>query len=214
MSESSQTAPAVPRLSRSAFWKGQLRTWHWISSAVCMIGLTLFAVTGFTLNHAASIEAHPVTVTRESHLSPNLLALLAKAKDGVPLNASMAAGLEKETKVGVAGRDVEMRDGELYIDMQGPGVDSYLSVDLSSGDASFERTHRGVIAVLNDLHKGRNAGTAWGWFIDIIAIGCVIFSLTGLGLLWVHSRGRAWTWPLTTAGFVIPIILFILFVHS
>ncbi|MET0137042.1 MAG: PepSY-associated TM helix domain-containing protein [Sphingobium sp.] len=206
-------APAM-KLSRAAFWKGQLRTWHWISSAICMAGLLLFAITGFTLNHAASIEAQPKTVTREAHLSPALIARLAMAKNGVPLSDDMAAGVEKETQVSVAGRDVEVSDGELTVDLAAPGVDSYLTVDLASGDASYERIHRGVIAVLNDLHKGRDSGPVWGWFIDIIAVGCILFSLTGLGLLWIHARGRAWTWPLTTVGFVIPIILFLIFVHS
>jgi hypothetical protein len=107
-----------------------------------------------------------------------------------------------------------MRDNELYLDLPGPGVDSYISVDMASGTATYERTSRGVIAVLNDLHKGRNAGPAWGLFIDVIAVACMIFSLTGLGLLWVHSRGRPATWPLTSLGFVLPVILFILFVHS
>lgn len=201
-------------LSRSAFWKAQLRQWHWISSAICLAGLLLFAVTGFTLNHSTMIEAKPETVTRESTLSPALIKQLEKAKDAVPLSADVASAVEKETGVAVAGRTVENRDGEVYIDLGGPGVDSYLSMDTASGDASFERTHRGVIAVMNDLHKGRDAGPVWGLFIDVIAAACIIFSVTGLGLLWVHSRGRAWTWPLTTVGFVIPIIIFVIFVHS
>ena len=46
--------------SRKAFWLKQLHMWHWMSSAVSLIGLLLFAVTGFTLNHAADIEATPV----------------------------------------------------------------------------------------------------------------------------------------------------------
>lgn len=210
----SNASPPGIRLSRAAFWKGQLRTWHWISSAICMAGLSLFAVTGFTLNHAASIEAKPQTITRAASLSPGLLATLAKARNGEPLSREMAAGLEKETQVSVAGRDVEVADGELTVDLAGPGVDSYLTIDLASGDANYERISRGAIAVLNDLHKGRDAGPIWGWFIDIIAIGCILFSLTGLGLLWIHARGRAWTWPLTSIGFVIPITLFLIFVHS
>lgn len=212
MRESGQN-PGIT-LSRAAFWKGQLRTWHWISSAICMAGLFLFAITGFTLNHASSIEAQPETVTRDIRLSAPLLAGLAKAENGVPLASDLAATLEQETKVAVAGRAVELSDGELTVDLAGPGVDGFVTVDLASGEGSYERTHRGVIAVLNDLHKGRDAGPVWGWFIDIIAIGCILFSLTGLGLLWVHARGRAWTWPLTTVGFVIPIILFLIFVHS
>jgi len=207
-------SPSRARLSRSAFWKGQLRTWHWISSALCLAGLLLFAVTGFTLNHASSIEAQPRTETREIALSPALLAMIAKARNGVPLPVDVAGAFEKETNVTVAGRDAEVSDGEINIDLAAPGVDSFITVDTAAGTASYERIHRGTIAVLNDLHKGRDAGPVWAVFIDVIAVACVIFSLTGLGLLWVHARGRSLTWPLTTLGLVLPAILFILFVHS
>lgn len=201
-------------LSRSAFWKGQLRTWHWISSAVCLAGLLLFAVTGFTLNHAASIEAQPVTISREARLAPDLAAQLAKAEDGKPLPAALASAVDKATGANVSGRAIENRDGEVFIDMPGPGVDSTLTIEIADGAASYEHTSRGALAVLNDLHKGRNAGPVWGLFIDALAIFCGIFAVTGLGLLWVHARGRRLTWPLTTLGFVLPVILFILFVHS
>ena len=59
-----RASPRNPRL----FWLGQLRRWHWISGALSMGGLLLFAVTGFTLNHAAQIEARPVVTTREAVL--------------------------------------------------------------------------------------------------------------------------------------------------
>ena len=39
-----------------AFWLRQMRQWHWISAAICLIGMLLFAVTGITLNHAGKIE--------------------------------------------------------------------------------------------------------------------------------------------------------------
>ena len=43
-------------------WLGTLRQWHWLSSALCLAGMLLFAITGITLNHAAQIEAKP-TIT-------------------------------------------------------------------------------------------------------------------------------------------------------
>lgn len=181
---------------------------------MCLVGLLLFAVTGFTLNHATSIEAQPTTEMREISLSPTLRAALATARDAQPLPAATADLFRKETDVAVAGRDAEVSDGEINIDLAAPGVDSYITVDTAAGTASYERIHRGTIAVLNDLHKGRDAGPVWAVFIDVIAVACVIFSLTGLGLLWVHARGRSLTWPLTTLGLVLPVILFILFVHS
>ncbi|WP_202804680.1 PepSY-associated TM helix domain-containing protein, partial [Novosphingobium sp. B-7] len=42
------------------FWLKQLHTWHWISAAVALVGMMLFAITGITLNHAAQINAEPV----------------------------------------------------------------------------------------------------------------------------------------------------------
>ncbi|HEY6528976.1 MAG TPA: PepSY-associated TM helix domain-containing protein, partial [Cellvibrionaceae bacterium] len=37
---------------------GSVRQWHWMSSAVCLIGLLAFSITGITLNHAAQIPAN------------------------------------------------------------------------------------------------------------------------------------------------------------
>jgi len=37
--------------------------WHWISAAVCFAALTLFTITGITLNHASAIGAQPVVIS-------------------------------------------------------------------------------------------------------------------------------------------------------
>ncbi|RYF64265.1 MAG: hypothetical protein EOO29_42660, partial [Comamonadaceae bacterium] len=47
-----------------AFWLKQLHTWHWISAALSLGGMLLFAITGFTLNHAGWFAAHP---SRQEH---------------------------------------------------------------------------------------------------------------------------------------------------
>jgi len=67
--------------------------------------------------------------------------------------------------------------------------------------------------LLNDLHKGRNTGKAWAWFIDIFAAATIVFTVTGLILLQFHARARPLTWPLVAAGLAAPVILVILFVH-
>ena len=58
---SSSSSSANP--ARRAGWLKTLHQWHWISSAVCLMAMLLFSFTGFTLNHAAQIEAKP-QVTR------------------------------------------------------------------------------------------------------------------------------------------------------
>ena len=45
-------ARAKRKAQRRAGFLRQVLRWHWISAAICLIGMLLFAVTGITLNHA------------------------------------------------------------------------------------------------------------------------------------------------------------------
>ena len=60
----SQTASAK-RASFKMFVKRQVRTIHWMSGAVCLVGMILFASTGITLNHAGILSAKPKVVEGE-----------------------------------------------------------------------------------------------------------------------------------------------------
>ena len=93
------------------------------------------------------------------------------------------------------------------------GGDAWLSIARDSGEVHYERTDRGAISFLNDLHKGRNAGPMWSWFIDLFAVACVLFAGTGLFLLKMHSSRRPGTWPYVALGLVVPLVVIILFVH-
>jgi hypothetical protein len=200
---------------RRSFWLKQLHQWHWISAALSLIGMLLFAITGFTLNHASQIEAKPVVVSRKATLPPDLLALLAKGpEEGKrPLPVALEPFLDKAVGAEVAGREGEWSADEVYVALARPGGDAWVSIDRATGAVEHEKTTRGAISLLNDLHKGRNAGEAWGWFIDIFAGACVVFAVTGLILLQFHARARPLTWPLVGLGLAAPVILVILFVH-
>lgn len=80
-------------------------------------------------------------------------------------------------------QDGELIEGEISLDYKGPGYSSTVFIDMLEQQASIETTHYGLIAVLNDLHKGRNSGEVWRWFIDISAMLMVLFVLTGVCLL-------------------------------
>jgi hypothetical protein len=210
------TTTARAKRSRKAFWLKQLHTWHWISSAISLVGLLLFAVTGFTLNHAAEIEGSPQTVERAAQLPAPLLPAV-KADDAAdtkkPLPAPVADWVEGNLDVKHARGDAEWSADEIYLALPRPGGDGWVAIDRASGAVTTEQTNRGWIAWLNDLHKGRNSGTIWKWFIDIFVLACVVFSLTGLVLLQMHSKNRPSTWPLVGAGLVIPAVLAIFFIH-
>ncbi len=205
------TIPSAPKIS--SFWRNQLRQWHWISSALCLAGLLMFAVTGFTLNHASAITAKPITVRIEKDLPAHDMPVLALAKDKSPLPETLVAAIRAQTGTDVRGIAADVSDEDIFVDLAGPGVDASVTIDKADGHITYERTNRGLIAVLNDLHKGRHTGAIWSVFIDVLAIACVIFSVTGLGLLWLYARGRRITWPLVAAGVALPVILFLLFVH-
>ncbi|KRW62787.1 PepSY-associated TM helix domain-containing protein [Pseudomonas sp. TTU2014-080ASC] len=198
---------------RSFPWLGTLRQWHWISSALCLVGMLLFAVTGITLNHAGQIEAKPQVSSQQSQLPAELQTSLQEKTPTQGLPLQLRQWLESELNIRLDGRAAEWSDGELYIGMPRPGGDAWLSLDLESGELEYESTDRGWIAYLNDLHKGRNTGTAWSWFIDLFAVACVVFSLSGLLLLQRYAPNRPSTWPLIGLGLVIPALLAILFIH-
>jgi hypothetical protein len=130
---------------------------------------------------------------------------------GLPL--ALRQWLEAELSIRLDGRDAEWSDGELYIGLPRPGGDAWLSLDVESGALEYESTDRGWIAYLNDLHKGRNTGTAWFWFIDVFAVLCVVFSLSGLLLLQRYAGNRPSTWPMVGLGLVLPVLLALLFIH-
>ena len=205
--------PVDPK--RRAFWLKTLHEWHWISSAVCLIGILLFSITGITLNHSAQIEAKAVVSTQKARLPPELLGGIAgeasEAQAALPV--TVRDWLEDRMGVRVGERIAEWSAEEIYVSMPRAGGDAWLSIDRASGDVEYERSDRGWISWLNDLHKGRNTGPAWNWFIDVFAIACVVFSLTGFFLLQLHARQRPLTWPLVGLGFMVMLLIAILFVH-
>lgn len=199
---------------RRGFWLRTLHQWHWISSAVCLVGMLLFAVTGITLNHASTIEGDPQVESRTLALPDGLRSSLAAREDGdAPLPPATARWLADALGQSIGSRQAEWSPDEVYLSLPGPGRDGWLSIDKASGEVEFERTDRGWISYLNDLHKGRNAGPAWGWFIDIFAGACVVFTVTGLFLLQMHARQRPSTWPWVGLGVVVPVLLALLFIH-
>ena len=201
---------------RKTFWLKQLHTWHWISSAISLIGLLLFAFTGITLNHASEIEAKPQVVEKAAQLPPPLLKLVAPdgaADSKKPLPAPVADWVRGAFPTQARG-EAEWSADEIYLALPRPGGDGWIAIDRASGEVTSEATDRGWIAWLNDLHKGRNSGTAWKWFIDIFSGACFVFALTGLVLLWLHSNKRRSTWPLVATGLVIPAMIAVFFIHS
>jgi uncharacterized protein len=199
--------------SRATLSIGSIRQWHWISSAISLVGMLLFSITGITLNHAADISSSPTVSTIEIEIPASLMITLSKQQAG-PLPETFRQWFSEQYQVDISANSIaQWSDEEVYLPLPRPGGDAWLSIDMVSAELMYEHSSRGLAAYLNDLHKGRNTGVAWFWFIDVFALACVVFCLTGLVLLWRYAGPRPSTWPLVGLGFVIPALLIILFVH-
>lgn len=195
-----------------------LLTIHWISSALCLVGMLLFAATGITLNHAGVIEARASVERRQAVLPPALLDELRSTQVAATrqtvLPPALRAWLAGEWRLrGLIGVAAEWSADEIYVPLPQPGGDAWLRIDPASGEIEYEHSDRGWIAWANDLHKGRHTGAAWAWFIDLIAVGSLVFSLSGLWILHRHAAQRAATWPLVAAGAVLPLLIILLCFH-
>ena len=209
-------APPLPSASR-AFWLKNLHRWHWISSALCLLAMLMFSLTGITLNHAAQIEAKPTVVKRSASLPAPLRAQLAaltaaRADTRAPLPPALADWTNLVFAVDVHGLDAEWSEEDAYVALPRPGGDSWVRIGID-GKAQFEKTDRGTISWLNDLHKGRNTGAAWSWFIDLFAIACLVFCVTGFCIMKLHAANRPSTWPVIGFGILLPVLLALLFTH-
>jgi hypothetical protein len=221
---SAEEAAAAEKAARKAhkakvrrlFWMTQARIWHWITGAATLIGMLLFAFTGITLNHAGQIEGKPVVVEVSKTLPPELLSQLGEGPGegkSATLPKPVADWLATETGAPVSRRTGEWSDADVYVGMPKPGGDAWLSIDRETGEVVYENTERGAISWLNDLHKGRNTGPVWFWFLDIFSAAAILFCITGLVLLWMHAPRRPPTWFLVGAGLLVPAIIAVFLVH-
>ena len=181
------------------------------------MAMLLFSITGFTLNHAAQIEAKPQVTRLKASLPEPLRAQLAAyagehADAAVPLPAELADWANIAFPGDVRGKRAEWSEEDAYVALPRPGGDAWLRI-AADGSAEYERTERGWISWLNDMHKGRNTGAVWSWFIDIFALACLVFCITGFLILKYHAANRPSTWPVIGFGILLPAVLALLFVH-
>lgn len=208
--------PTLAGAQRRSRWLKQLLKLHWISSALSLLGLLLFSVTGITLNHAEQIEARPL-ITRSTAILPAALlpelrrqAMLGKV---AILPTATDAWLDERFRIDAGASDAEWAEDEVYLALPRPGGDAWLRIALEDGAVEYELTDRGWISWLNDLHKGRHTGCLWRLFIDLFALACLFFAATGLLLLHLQSAQRPSTWPLVAFGALLPALIALLFIH-
>ncbi|HEY9043912.1 MAG TPA: PepSY-associated TM helix domain-containing protein, partial [Rheinheimera sp.] len=176
------------------FWRGpalakMMRAIHSYSSMLVLVLLLFFAITGITLNHPDLIISQAGQVSQQSELELPPYLQLAELPESAAEQAEIAAQFrdwlsqEHQLKASVFSYTFEIDDMLLELDFKRPAGYATVMVDFSTGMAELDMEFGGYLALLNDLHKGRNAGTSWILLIDLTAIACIVFALTGFYLI-------------------------------
>ena len=176
---------------------------RWLHIYVSMFGLAVvlfFSLTGITLNHPDWFgDAIEQSVEVEGQVEPRWVkppATPALDSSDAPDPASQVARLEvveslrKTHRVHGALAAFTVDDRECVVTFKGPGYSADAFIERATGHYKLTETRRGVVALINDLHKGRDTGPAWSVLIDLSAVLLTVASLSGLVLLFYIKRRR------------------------
>lgn len=164
---------------------------HFYLSMASFATVFFFGATGVTMNHPDWF-AHQDVTRAQGRLRPEWLA------------GKVPATLEV----------VEFRidGGQCLISFQGPGYMASAFASCATGVYEITITGMGAVAVLNDLHKGRDSGKVWSAVINASGAVLVLVSGTGMVLPWFVHRRRLSGYLVAAAGLSASVLLHRLFV--
>jgi hypothetical protein len=189
----------------------------WLHIYLSMLGLAavlFFGATGLTLNHPDWFFANAERRTQaEGRVESAWLHLDATGADPGDLDRQVDKLRVVEhlrQAHGVRGALTEFRvdEAECMVTFKGPGYDADALIDRETGRYDLTQRFQGFVAVLNDLHKGRDTGPVWSWVIDVSAVLMVIIALTGLVLLFYLRLRRRPGLVVALAGTVVLLLIF------
>lgn len=207
------TEARVPRGTRAhhtrrlvAHWSRVLHTY--LSMASFSI-LFFFAATGITLNHQGTMTGTPKVTRFTGHLDAALVA----PSSGAPLDQSrIVAQLRGAHRITAHLSDFRVDDDQLTVSFKGPGYAADAFVDRKTAGYEITETRMGLVAIVNDLHKGRDSGSVWAQIIDLSAILMMLVSITGLTLIFfLYKRVVLGLWMLA-GGTAVSVAIYAWFV--
>jgi len=147
-----------------------------------------FGATGITLNHPGwTFGMGPVSTEYSGTLPDGSV-----ADDGTVEFLTISEYLRNVYDIDGEVTDFGSDATEGHISYRNPGYTADVFFDVDSGAYRLSVNQQGWIGVLNELHKGRDSGSAWSWVIDAGGAFLVLVALTGLGLqLFLAKRRRA-----------------------
>ena len=187
---------------------------RWLHIYLSMFGLAavlFFSVTGITLNHPDWVFGQ-VERRREAEGQLDLKWIgrdAALSSGPAPVaKLEVVEHLRKSHALRGALVDFRADDSECSVSFKGPAYSADAFIDRETGHYTLTELDHGLIALLNDLHKGRDTGAVWSVVIDISAGLMTLISLTGMILLFYLKLRRV---PGVVVALVGTVVLFVVF---
>jgi hypothetical protein len=208
--EGPQAVPSrQPAEAGNPRWKRRIARWsRWLHIYLSMVSFVIvffFAATGLTLNHQQWFAKQQRTAQYKGQLDPKWLA-------GNVAKLEIVEYLRSHHKLSGAVNEFRVEDGQSSVSFKGPGYEATVFIDRQSGAYDVTETRMGIAAVMNDLHKGRDSGKAWGWLIDASAVFMTFVSVSGIVLLLFLQKRRFSGIMAGTAGAVLCYVAYVLWV--
>lgn len=196
----------------------QCSRWCHVYVSTLLFSLLLFfSITGITLNHLEWLKedtaqqamiSRSITNTDQQGFFVNPIEKKISL-DAVTQYVEMHLDLHEPREV-----SYEKELQEITLDYPLPAGYAFVTILLEEGMIEVEHEYAGLMALLNDLHKGRHTGVVWQAVIDVSAILIVFFSVTGLIILFQLGKRRAMGLALITIGTLVPCGIYFLSVPT
>ncbi|QDT11570.1 PepSY-associated TM helix domain-containing protein [Planctomycetes bacterium K23_9] len=165
---------------------------RWLHIYVSLFGLAatlFFSVTGITLNHAGWFFGDSESAfTIKGRLDESLISQL-RDPDSTTARLNVAEYLRAKHHLSGEVKEFSIDEFQSVVAFAGPGYSADVFVDNESGDYEITEIKQGFIAVINDLHKGRDTGPIWSLVIDVSAVVLCLISVSGMMLVfWLRLR--------------------------
>lgn len=186
---------------------------RWLHIYLSMISFAIvlfFSFTGLTLNHPSWFGGDKQIVEKsKGKLKVSWVNSVDTSKIA---KLEIVEYLRNTHHVKGAVTEVRVDDYELSVVFKGPAYSCDAFINREDGSYEISEVKMGMMAVMNDLHKGRDSGKSWAWVIDVSAVFLIIISLTGLILLLFIKKKRFAGVLTAIVGLVISYLLYALFV--
>jgi hypothetical protein len=211
MTTTTQTPPKHPPTFKAHLRRKTAVVSRWLHVYLSMVSFAIvlfFSVTGLTLNHTEWFANSEKTIRTKGEMPHSWL----RPTNADPDKLSIVERLRSTSKLHGAVSDFRIEDNQISVSFKAPGYSADAFIDRDTNRYDVIEVRNGFIAVINDLHKGRDSGKVWSGLIDASAILLTLVSLTGLLLLFFVYKRRTSGLILAAAGTIVCYLIYLRFV--